>query len=497
MILCRAVSIWTIFPTPQLLWEQKPAFVIAVRDATCVSLIFPVATNFSSCSFIFLLLTSQQTRALSCLVSANPREIAIQSLRHDQKNLGFVEEILNKQLSDSDLYKKDHSLARELTLGLVRWRRTLEWLAGRKLRTQPPETVLLVLMLGLYQLFWLDKIPLHAAVFETVELCRKLGIQNYKNLVNAILRAYTREMDATKELLAFLRKKNPALACSHPDWLYLRWKKQLGDEKALQMMDWDNSIPYPFLRVNTLKTTRETYLEKLTANSIEAEAVEFDFLDEQLMIRLPHSIPPHLLPGYEQGYFYVQDPAALLVVQLLNPQAGERVLDACAAPGGKTTYMAQRMKNEGSILALDILERLDLIEENVKRMGFSIVQVQAIREFQKAPRTASFDRVLLDVPCSNTGVLRRRVEARYRLNIKELEVLKQTQASLLQDVAPLTKTGGRIAYSTCSIDQEENEKQIKTFLATHPEFQLEKTKQLLPCDTHTDGAFVAILLKNK
>lgn len=430
-------------------------------------------------------------------MSANPREIAIQSLRQDQKISGFVEELLNKYLSNSDLSRKDHSLARELTLGIVRWRRTLQWLAERKLRTQPPDTVILVLMLGLYQLFWLDRIPSHAAVYETVNLCRTLGLQNYRSLVNAILRAYTREMEPTKELLASLRTKDPSLACSHPDWLYLRWKQQLGEEKALQMMDWDNTIPYPMLRVNTLKTTRDALLAQLTSNSVEAEAVDFDFLEEQLMIRLPHSAAPHLLPGYEQGYFYVQDPAALLAVQLLDPQAGDRVLDPCAAPGGKTTYMTQRMKNKGSILALDILERLPLIEENTKRMESTIVQVQAIREFQKTPATPQFDRVLLDVPCSNTGVLRRRVEARYRLSIKELDLLKQTQASLLGDVAPHVNRGGRIAYSTCSIDPEENLEQVNHFLATHPEFQLEKRKQLIPCDSRTDGAFVAILIKNK
>lgn len=381
-----------------------------------------------------------------------------------------------------------------MTLGTARWRLTLEWLARRKLRTEPPETVMLLICLGLYQLFWM-RIPQHAAVFETVELCRKFDIERYKTLINALLRGYGREIDATRQLLEELRREDPARACSHPEWLYERWKNQWGAESALELMDWNNTIPQPFLRVNTLKIEVDELLDSLRSQGVEAEKVVFPFLTEQILLKLPSAGAPHRLQGYEEGLFYVQDPATLLAVQSLAPRPGERVLDHCAAPGGKTTYIAQRMKNQGSIVAVDIAERLDLIRENCNRLGFGIVQPVAVRDFQARPSEPEFDRILLDVPCSNTGVLRRRIEARYRLNLRELDILKETQANLLESVAPRLKSGGTLVYSTCSLDSEENEGQVSRFLGSHPEFELLSSRLLLPHVEKTDGAFVSVLKK--
>ncbi len=464
------------------------------KDVTCVAVIFPVAANFSNCSFIFVLSTSPQAGLLSGVVSSNPREITIQTLIRDPNNSGFVESLLNKNLEQSRLSGKDRALTRELTLGIARWRLTLEWLAQRKLRVQPPESVLLLICLGLYQLFWM-RVPQHAAVFETVELCRIFDIERYKTLINAILRGYSREIDATRQLLEELRQKDPALACSHPEWLYERWKNQWGAESALELMDWNNTIPQPYLRANTLKTEVNELLASLRIQGVEVEKVTFPFLTEQILLKLPSVGAPHQIQGYEEGLFYIQDPATLLAVQSLNPQPGERVLDQCAAPGGKTTYIAQSMKNQGSIVAVDITERLGLIRENCNRLGLGIVQLVSVRDFQTRPSEPEFDRVLLDVPCSNTGVLRRRLEARYRLNLRELGLLKETQANLLESVAPRLKPGGTLVYSTCSLDSEENEGQVSRFIESHPEFELLSSKLLLPHVEKTDGAFVSVLKK--
>ena len=192
----------------------------------------------------------------------------------------------------------------------------------------------------------------------------------------------------------------------------------------------------------------------------------------------------------------MQDPAAQMAVQLLNPQPFEFVLDACAAPGGKTTYIAQRMKNQGHIIAVDIRERLALIQENCSRLGINIVETVTVEDFKKrVENIVLFDKILLDVPCSNTGVLRRRVEARYRLNEQELERLVSMQAHLLEDISKLVKKGGCLVYSTCSIDYAENREQIDLFLKKNPDFKLSRSKFILPHREKTDGAFAALLIR--
>ncbi len=427
---------------------------------------------------------------------ANPREIAVKTLSIEEKNFGFAEEKLNKLLDKSGLYKKDRSLARELTLGCIRWRRTIEWLLFKKLSSSPPPTVIALLSIGIYQLFWMDRIPFHAAVNESVELCKKFGYVNHRGLVNAVLRAYGREKEEVMQLLKDLKKNDPALGYSHPQWLYERWKNQLGTEDALALMNWDNIIPAPFLRVNTLQIQREFLLKSFKTAEVEAEAIDYPFLDEQLCIRLSYSSLPHQLPGYHNGWFYMQDPAAQMAVQLLNPQPFEFVLDACAAPGGKTTYIAQRMKNQGHIIAVDIRERLALIQENCTRLGINIVETVTVEDFKKrVENIVLFDKILLDVPCSNTGVLRRRVEARYRLNEQELERLVSMQAHLLEDISKLVKKGGCLVYSTCSIDYAENREQIELFLKKNPDFKLSRSKFILPHREKTDGAFAALLIR--
>ena len=452
----------------------------------------PRCRQFFKLFFHLRAFNKPSSRLLSPLVSSNPREITIQTLRKDTGNSDFVENLLNKNISKSNLTPQDRALAREMTMGMVRWRLTLEWLARRKLRTEPPELGLLLICLGLYQLFWM-RVPQHAAVFETVELCERLVEGKYKTLVNAVLRGYGRRIEETRKLLKELGQRDPALAASHPQSLYERSEKQRRKSDQLAFMEWNNSSPHPFLRVNTLQTSVAELLERLKSQGVEAEEVSYPFLTEQILLKLPPSVPPHLLEGYAEGLFYIQDPATLLSVQALEPQPGQRVLDHCAAPGGKTTYIAQRMKNQGSIVAVDIEERLELIRVNCYRLRIEMVEAVAARDFQIRPAVPEFDRILLDVPCSNTGVLRRRVEARYRLNLRELELLREIQAGLLDAVSPRLKEGGLLVYSTCSVDCMENEQQVAGFLRRHPEFEKSGSRFLLPHQEKTDGAYVAVL----
>jgi 16S rRNA (cytosine967-C5)-methyltransferase len=206
----------------------------------------------------------------------------------------------------------------------------------------------------------------------------------------------------------------------------------------------------------------------------------------KLVFELLGHPPLAALGSFQDGWFYVQDPSTLLAVRQLDPQPGESILDLCAAPGGKTCHIAQRMGNRGRIVARDNQpERLKLLEENSRRLGATCIEISAT--------PGAFDRILIDAPCSNTGVMRRRVDLRWRIQPKEIERLSKAQALLLSHAASELKSGGTMVYSTCSLETEENEKVVRNFLAEHTSFKLENERQLLPFIEEVDGAYVAVL----
>jgi 16S rRNA (cytosine967-C5)-methyltransferase len=358
--------------------------------------------------------------------------------------------------------------------------------------------------------------------------------------VNAVLRGYLREFDATKTLLTELKTTQPHTGYSHPEWLVARWQKRWGLEKAAQLMEWNNTPPKTFARVNALRFDRRDELHESQISKIESgthgtrpseivlkntgdlltqwrdENVEYDFvrrdwLEENLIFELKSHPPLAKLPSFQQGLFYIQDPSTLLAVRELNPHPGETVLDLCAAPGGKTTYIAQLMQDKGRLIAHDTSpERLKLIEENCARLGVTCVETTNAlerrspdrREDNSATKRADleigvprFDRILVDAPCSNTGVMRRRVDLRWRISAEEIERLRATQLDLLKQATVQLKPGGTLVYSTCSLEPEENGDVVKQFLAEHTNFKLETQHELLPFLDNVDGAFVATLKK--
>jgi 16S rRNA C967 or C1407 C5-methylase (RsmB/RsmF family) len=536
---------------------------------------------------------------LNELTDQKPRQIAAQILQRRSGGRDFVEDLLETALARTHLSTPDRGLCQELVYGVVRWQAALDWLIARKTqgRTQKPMLQTL-LRLGLYQIFWLDRIPNHAAVHETVEEAKQSGFGPQSGFVNAVLRGYLREFDATKAALVELKTTQPHIGCSHPEWLVTRWQKRWGAEKAAQLMDWNNAPPKTFARINDLKfgpaqdqpeagrarhsvrgaqgtsdshhqahasspnagTTspsppRSGGLELLGKQRKESaegggpkgaeragaseplgrgevafrahgdikipkdpgdlltlwrnENVDYDFvrrdwLEENLVFELKSHSPLAKLASFQQGLFYIQDPSTLLAVRELNPQPGETILDLCAAPGGKLTYIAQRMRNTGKIIAHDTFpERLKLIEENCARLGVTIAQAVLLstlepvarRSEAKAARPSVFDRVLVDAPCSNSGVMRRRVDLRWRIRPEEIDRLRTTQLELLCQAAALLKPGGTLVYSTCSLEPEENESVIREFLARELWFRLENQRDLIPFADGTDGAYVARLTK--
>jgi 16S rRNA (cytosine967-C5)-methyltransferase len=465
-----------------------------------------------------------------------PREIAVRVLQQRRAGGKFIEDLLETALYGAQLSSADRALCQEIVYGIVRWQATLDWLIARKTdgREQKPALQNL-LRLGLYQIFRLDRIPDHAAVHETVELAKQNGFGAQAGFINAVLRGYLREADATKKLLGELKTTQPALGWSHPEWLVARWQKRWGIEKTAALLEWNNTPPKTFTRVNTLKFRRGELHESQTSRiksgtritrpsefkdagdlltrwhdeNVEYDFVRRDWLEENLVFELKSHPPLSSLASFRDGWFYIQDPGTLLAVCKLGPQPGETILDFCAAPGGKTTFIAQLMDNQGRIVAQDVSEeRLKWIQENCARLGVTCVETllndsPCSRGRQSAhslpsedqrrltsAATKLFDRILVDAPCSNTGVMRRRVDLRWRIQPEEIERLRTAQLDLLQQAATRVKPGGILVYSTCSLEPEENGEVVKQFLGDHAGFKLESERELLPFVDNVDGAYV-------
>jgi 16S rRNA (cytosine967-C5)-methyltransferase len=423
----------------------------------------------------------------------NPRQIAAEILLQRRPGGDFTEGLLERALAKALLATVDRALCQELVYGVVRWQAALDWLISRKTdgREQKPGLQNL-LRLGLYQIFWLDRIPDHAAVNQTVELARQNGFDTQTGFVNAVLRNYLRAAGETQKLLAALKISQPAVGWSHPEWLVARWQRRWGAEKMAQLLEWNNTPPKTFARVNRLKTEAGPLLEKWRAEGVEYDSVHRESLEENLVFELKSHPPLTSLGSFQQGGFYIQDPSTLVAPALLGAQPGETILDVCAAPGGKTTFLAQLMNNQGRIVAQDVSgDRLKLLRDNGERLGVTCVEPVLSSAFSLQPST--FDRILVDAPCSNTGVMRRRVDLRWRIQPEEMLRLQQTQLDLLEQAAARLKPGGVLVYSTCSLEPEENQEVVNRFLYQHPGFKLESERELVPFVNNLDGAYVARL----
>lgn len=403
----------------------------------------------------------------------------------------FLEHRLEHQPGWHDLNSPDRRLAQEIIFGVTRWRKTLDWLIHRKSDNRPQRPELLVLLrIGLYQLFWLDRIPPHAAVDCSVTLAREMGLGPQSGFINAVLRGYVRQEPVTRQELEQLKISDPATGWSHPQWLVDRWRQRWPDTFA-DLLEWDNTPARTYARVNTLRTTPEKLLQEWREEGVEYAFLQprRDWISDGQIFQLLSFPPLATLPSFQAGGFYIQDPSTLLAVRTLDPEPGESVLDLCAAPGGKTTLAAQIMNNTGRIVAYDSNpERLALVRENCTRLGVTCVDIHG-----HDPAGIQFDKVLVDAPCSNTGVLRRRIESRWRLTPEEIGSLRDTQLALLARAALATKRDGAIVYSTCSLEPEENTEVIERFLQKHPEFEREDQRELLPMRDLVDGAFVCRL----
>lgn len=415
------------------------------------------------------------------------RELALQILSRLSAGRGRARDILNRTIYDHRLVDPDRSFLTELVYGTFRWRGNLDWIIGqfippRKLKKLQPEIVD-ILRLGLYQLLFLGGVPDHAAVNESVELAKKHGREGASGLVNAVLRRAIRDKEAiVYPDVRTAPVKHIAARYSHPEWLVKRWIERYGVDETIQLCSANNRRAPFYVRTNLLKTSRDIFMQSLQEEGVTAiagcslpESVELTDLPQ----------PVNELLAYKRGWLQVQDESSMLASHILDPQPGETIIDACAAPGGKSTHIAELMQNNGKVWAFDVDERrLPLVSEACQRLGISIVKsIKAdSRKLGEYLSEEKADRVLVDVPCTGLGVLRRHVETRWRRTLDELGTFPELQYALLVSAARYVRPGGLLVYCTCSIEPEENQQVVEKFLDAHPRFQTQNVLPFLPAE---------------
>ena len=419
----------------------------------------------------------------------NSREIAAEIIYHWIESESFPD----RQLAD---VKDDRAFITELVYGVVRRKLALEYIEQKFVPRRPEGFILAALHVGIYQLCFMDNVEEFAAVHETVEAVKSRRHKDAiraAGMINAVLRNVQEEKAA---ILKNLEKQSDEIRFSHPESLINRWVKQYGERDTRQLMEWNNQPSETILRVEPARIAPAEFIKALEAADIDATPHPFPSAETFLI--LPRGVAVPKVPGYAKGWFTVQDPATSVSVELLDPRPGESILDACAAPGGKTAMMAGMMEGKGELVAMDVHDdRLDTLQDTIKRTGWDFVQIlkgDAAKGFPQKDK--QFDAILLDVPCLNTGVLRRRVDARWRFTRDRIEMIKKTQRQILTAMSKHVKPGGRMVYSTCSLEVEENEEMVSRWARDQKDFRLVKAKRLFPPKTGTDGAYAALLVRD-
>jgi 16S rRNA (cytosine967-C5)-methyltransferase len=407
------------------------------------------------------------------------RWLALEALERWRSGTEFADKIVAQTFARSSLGSSDRAFALELFYGVLRNLTLLDfWIA--RLRSEPVDPGARdALRIGLYQVLLIETAA-HAAVFETVELARP----RVRSLINAILRRALREKDA----LTNTASDQPwPIRFSTPEFLIEKWSLQFETADVLKLCQWNNRPAPVYARINELKTTVTEFLRRHPGSPLLPGSARF------VEWRHPSA-------ALVDGDCYIQDPSTAIACELLSPAPGETVLDACAAPGGKAAYLAEMMKNDGVLVTADRdAARLDRLHENLVRLGVSNARVlRSAWADEDSARAAglqnqSFDKILVDAPCSNTGVLRRRVDLRWRLQPDDFRRMPRQQHAILRTVAPLLKPGGSLVYSTCSLEPDENDQVVEAFLREHPDFCLTNQKESLPFRDAIDGAFAARL----
>ncbi|AFZ90639.1 16S rRNA (cytosine(967)-C(5))-methyltransferase RsmB [Bacillus velezensis] len=441
----------------------------------------------------------------------NVRELALEALEKLEQNQAYSNLLLTSVIKTNTLSDQDRGLLTELVYGTLQNKIALDYMLKPFIR-KPNKVklwVIQLLRLSAYQMEYLEKIPDRAAIHEAVEIAKKRGHKGIASFVNGILRSLQREGAPS-----FAEIEDPVLRLStetsHPEWLVKEWVEAYGFEAAEKICRIHLIPPKQTLRVNHIKSDRETVLNEMENAGLEAEAGD---LSPDAIKLLKGSIANTAF--FQNGGVSIQDESSMLVARALDPKPGETVLDACAAPGGKSAHIAELMENEGSLTSLDLhRHKVKLIKEGAERLGLTIIDAQTMdaRKAGEVFGAERFDRVLVDAPCSGFGVIRRKPDMKYTKTPEDSRRLSEIQLGILREIAPLVKKGGTLVYSTCTMDRTENEEVMHAFIQEHPEFEpdlsLEKrlpekarpfvqdgSLQILPHYFGTDGFFISSMRK--
>jgi 16S rRNA (cytosine967-C5)-methyltransferase len=441
----------------------------------------------------------------------NVRETTLDLLDTIEKNQSYSNLLLHHAIEKNDLPTKDIGLLTELTYGTLQRKMTLDFFLKPfiKKANKIEGWVLNLLRLTLYQMVYLDKIPDRAAIYEAVEIAKKRGHKGIAGMVNGVLRSIQRQGLPSLEVITDPIERL-AIETSHPEWLVKRWVQQFGFEKTKEMGEMNLTAPLQTARVNRTKTTREDCAKRLEEEGFQ---VELSPIIPEAIRALKGNLASS--SAYKDGLITIQDESSMLVTYALGITNDEVVLDACAAPGGKSTHIAEKMNNTGEVISLDLHEhKVKLINDNARRLALNNIKTQTMdsRHASESFEHESFDRILLDAPCSGLGVMRRKPDMKYTKKEQDLYQLSSIQQDLLESVSALVRKGGVLVYSTCTVDREENENTVQVFLENHPQFEGDPSFkdrmpaavqphitgfdiQVFPQDFGSDGFYIACLRK--
>ncbi len=443
-------------------------------------------------------------------VELTAREVALNVLTSVDENAAYSNLLLNRSLQQADLSPADAGLVTELVYGTIARQATLDYFLNLFIKSEVKRLnpwVRSLARMSLYQIRYLDRIPAHAAVNEAVEIAKKRGHQGIASMINGVLRSVLREGDALVIPDDLPTAERIALQHSHPQWLVERWIAQYGEDTAEAVCAANNQPPKVSIRVNALKANRDELLRELENEGRTVRASELS--PSGIIVESGGNMANDHL--YRDGRFSIQDESSMLVAEALAAEPGMSVLDCCAAPGGKTAHIAEKMGNKGRIVANDLHEhKQGLIMEQAERLGLSCIEssVGDAMALKDQFESASFDRVLLDAPCSGFGVIRRKPDLRWAKTPDDAASIARLQRQMLSAVAGLVKPGGILVYSTCTIEREENQRAVAEFLRDHAEFIAEPFEvpaleslpqaggagvQILPNQFGSDGFYIARL----
>lgn len=414
--------------------------------------------------------------------SKNPRNLALTILDRVDQQQAYADVLLSASLDRENLPNADGALLTHLVYGALRWRGRIDWALSNLLRKPLEEldpVIRNLLRLGGYELLFLDRIPAYATVNELVDLARTRTGPGKTRLVNAVLRRLAgQEREAWSPPPASSKIEEVSALVSHPTWLVRLWRKQFGENQSRELMDANNKEAPLVLRTNRRRTNRDELVRRLRSRGIEAKPGIWS----PLAVHVHGAASPAKLTEFREGLCQVQGEASQLVSFLVGPEPGMRILDVCAAPGGKTTHMAELMNDNGELLACDVSKRgLDRLRNNARRLGLNSIRASEGDAARSLPGgSEGFDRVLVDAPCSGLGTLRAHPEIRWRRTQKDLGRLAALQGDLLTQAASRVRPGGALVYATCTLSRVENEALVEAFVERHSEFAIEDAASHLP-----------------